>query len=77
MIFPLANLVGLNPIFTGNLRHGPLAFDTASNATLALKGCLILVAFHYGHFTIPPLNLWQAVLQLITMSSFWEHFILA
>jgi hypothetical protein len=32
------------------------------------------LSFHNGHFTIPPLKLWQAILHLIALSSFWGAF---
>jgi hypothetical protein len=32
------------------------------------------VSVHNGHFTIPPLKLWQAIFNLVALSGFWEAF---
>jgi len=69
LLFPFADLVGMNFKGTGQLSQRLLSLDRFQGH-LGSK-CRIITFSHIDHITIPPPRLWQVKYHLIALSSFW------
>jgi hypothetical protein len=69
LLSPVADLVGMNTKFTGQLSQGFLPFYCLQD-DFGSK-CGVITLSHVDHFTIAPPRLWQVKMHLIALSSFW------
>jgi len=70
LLFPSADLIGMNPIEAGQLSQRLLLLDRFQSH-FGPKCCIITFS-HVYHFTIPPfLSYGKSLLHLIALSNFW------